>query len=94
MDELIKEMERFKDVTSVFTFTDVAIVLLLSFATSMVIGLVYRATHRGTSYAQSFAQTLVIMSMVTGSSCSSSVRISRAHSLLSARCSSSAFATP
>jgi len=66
MDELIKEMERFKDVTSVFTFADVAIVLLLSFATSMVIGLVYRATHRGTSYAQSFAQTLVIMSMVTG----------------------------
>ncbi len=40
MDELIKEMERFKDVTSVFTFADVAIVLFLSFATSMVIGLV------------------------------------------------------
>ena len=65
MDELIKEMERFKDVTSVFTFTDVAIVLSLGFALSMANAWVYRATHRGTSYAQSFAQTLVIMGMVT-----------------------------
>lgn len=65
MDELIKEMERFKDVTSVFTFADVAIVLLLGFVLSMVVAWVYRATHQGTSYAQSFAQTLVIMSMVT-----------------------------
>jgi uncharacterized membrane protein YhiD involved in acid resistance len=31
----------------------------------MVIAWVYRATHQGTSYAQSFAQTLVIMGMVT-----------------------------
>ncbi len=65
MDELIKEMERFKDVTSIFTFTDVAIVLSLGFVLSMVNAWVYRATHRGTSYAQSFAQTLVIMGMVT-----------------------------
>ncbi len=65
MDELIKELERFKDLTSAFTLTDVAIVLCLSFLLSLVTGSVYRATHRGTSYAQSFAQTLVIMGMVT-----------------------------
>jgi hypothetical protein len=65
MDELIKEMERFKDVTSIFTPTDVAIVLSLGFVLSLVIAWVYRATHQGTSYAQSFAQTLVIMGMVT-----------------------------
>ena len=65
MDEMIKEMERFKDVTSIFTFTDVALVLSLGFVLSLVMGLVYRATHQGTSYAQSFAQTLVIMGMVT-----------------------------
>jgi len=65
VDELIKEMERFKDITSVFTLTDVAIVLALGFTLSMVIAWVYRATHQGTSYAQSFAQTLVIMGMVT-----------------------------
>lgn len=65
MDELIKEMERFKDVTSAFTLTDVAIVLALSFVLSLVFGAVYRYTHRGTSYSQSFAQTLVMMAMVT-----------------------------
>jgi hypothetical protein len=65
MDELIKELERFRDFTSVFTLTDVALVLALGFALSLVIAWVYRATHQGTSYAQSFAQTLVIMGMVT-----------------------------
>jgi uncharacterized membrane protein YhiD involved in acid resistance len=65
MDELIKELERFKDVTSVFTLSDVAIVLALSFTLSMASGWVYRFTHRGTSYSQSFAQTLVMMGMTT-----------------------------
>ncbi len=65
MDELIKEMERFKDMTSAFTLADVAIVTFLSFVLSMVCAWIYRSTHRGTSYAQSFAQTLVIMGMVT-----------------------------
>ncbi len=65
MDELIKEMERFKDITSAFTLTDVGIVLALSMVLSLVLGTVYRATHRGTSYSQSFAQTLVLMCMVT-----------------------------
>jgi len=65
MDELIQEMERFKDATSVFTLTDVAIVLGLSFVLSLWFGFIYRFTHRGTSYSQSFAQTLVLMGMVT-----------------------------
>ncbi len=65
MDELIKEMERFRDLTSVFTLADVGLVLLFSFLLSMAIAWVYRATHTGTSYAQSFAQTLVIMGMCT-----------------------------
>jgi hypothetical protein len=65
MDELISEMERFKDATSVFTLTDVAIVLSLSCMLSLVFASVYRFTHRGTSYSQSFAQTLVMMGMVT-----------------------------
>ena len=65
MDRLIQEMERFRDVTSAFTFADVAIVLFLSCGLAMSIAWVYRATHRGTSYAQSFAQTLVVMGVVT-----------------------------
>ncbi len=65
MDELIKDLERFKDQTSAFTVTDIAIVLALSFVLSALIGLIYRHTHRGTSYSQSFAQTLVLMGMIT-----------------------------
>ena len=65
MDELVKEVERFKDATSAFTLTDVAMVLGLSFLLSYIFGAVYRFTHRGTSYSQSFAQTLVLMGMVT-----------------------------
>ncbi len=65
MDELIKEMERFKDLTTAFTLTDVAIVMFLSLVLSSVLASVYKETHRGTSYSQSFAQTLVLMGMVT-----------------------------
>ena len=65
MDELIKEMERFKDVTSAFTVADIGIVLALSFVLSAAAATAYKATHRGTSYSQSFAQTLVIMGMLT-----------------------------
>jgi uncharacterized membrane protein YhiD involved in acid resistance len=63
MDELIKELERFKDMTSTFTLTDVAIVFALSFALTLVVTWTYRDTHRGVSYSQSYAHTLVIMGM-------------------------------
>lgn len=63
MDELLREMERFKDLTSVFTLSDVALVLSLNFLLSLFITFIYKYTHKGTSYSQSFAQTLVIMGM-------------------------------
>lgn len=65
MDEMIKDLERFKDLTSAFTLSDVAIVLFLSLGLSVLFASVYRYTHRGTSYSQSYAQTLVLMAMVT-----------------------------
>jgi hypothetical protein len=65
MDELLREMERFKDTTSAFTLADIAIVLVLSFLLTAVVAAIYKNTHRGTSYSQSFAQTLVLMGMVT-----------------------------
>src|SRR5687768_1041493 len=65
MDELIKELERFKDLTTAFTLADVAIVLALSCALTVAMAAIYRLTHKGTSYSQSFAQTLVVMGMVT-----------------------------
>jgi hypothetical protein len=64
MDELLKEMERFQDLTTAFTLADVAIVLVLSFFLSVAVAFVYRLTHRGTSYSQSYAQTLVLLGMI------------------------------
>jgi uncharacterized membrane protein YhiD involved in acid resistance len=53
-----------QDLTSQFTVTDIVLVLVLSFALSAFIGWIYRNTHRGTSYTQSFAFTLVLNGMV------------------------------
>jgi len=43
---------------------DIAIVLFLSFFLTMIMGFVYRYTHRGVSYSQSYVHTLVIMGTV------------------------------
>jgi len=64
VDELLKEMERFQDLTSAFTLADVALVLALSFVLSVLIAWAYRHTHRGTSYSQTYAQTLVLLGMI------------------------------
>jgi uncharacterized membrane protein YhiD involved in acid resistance len=53
-----------QDLTGVFSVADVVIVLLLSFALSAAIGMVYQSTHRGASYTQSFVHTLVLNGMV------------------------------
>lgn len=66
MDELLKEMERFQDLTSTFTLMDVAWVLVLSFFLSAAVATTYRATHRGVSYSQSYTQTLVVLGMIVG----------------------------
>jgi len=52
------------DLTAEFTVTDVVLVLVLSFVTSAFIGWIYKITHRGTSYAQSFVFTLVMNGMI------------------------------
>jgi uncharacterized membrane protein YhiD involved in acid resistance len=53
-----------QDLTSEFTVMDVVLVLVLSFALSAFIGWIYKNTHRGTSYTQSFVFTLVLNGMV------------------------------
>jgi hypothetical protein len=53
-----------QDLTSEFSILDVVIVLALSFALSAFIGWIYKITHRGTSYTQSFVFTLVLNGMV------------------------------
>ena len=65
MDQLLKEIKMFEDMTSVFTIADVALVLILSFVLVLIIGQVYKKTHRGISYSQSFVSSLVLMTLTT-----------------------------
>ncbi|MBI3169036.1 MAG: DUF4956 domain-containing protein [Chloroflexi bacterium] len=53
-----------QDLTGEFSVMDIVIVMTLSFVLSAFIGWVYKITHRGTSYTQSFVFTLVINGMV------------------------------
>lgn len=64
MDQLLKELEKFQDLTSTFTLLDISLVLFLSFLLCLVIAWVYRYTHKGVSYSQSYVHTLVIMGTV------------------------------
>jgi Ca2+/Na+ antiporter len=64
MDELLKEMERIRDLTGAFTPLDIGLVLFLSFGLSLAVAWAYRYTHRGVSYSQSYVHTLIIMGTV------------------------------
>jgi uncharacterized membrane protein YhiD involved in acid resistance len=52
------------DLTTEFSAMDMALVMGLSFVLSAFIGWIYKITHRGTSYTQSFVFTLVLNGMV------------------------------
>ena len=54
----------FQELTGEFSVLDVVLVLALSFALSAFIGWIYKITHRGASYTQSFVLTLVLNGMV------------------------------
>ena len=54
----------FQDLTGEFSVLDIVIVMTLSFLLSAFIGWIYKITHRGTSYTQSFVFTLVLNGMV------------------------------
>jgi len=58
------EIFSIQDLTSEFSVLEVVIVLVLSCALSMFIGWIYKTTHRGTSYTQSFVFTLVLNGMI------------------------------
>jgi uncharacterized membrane protein YhiD involved in acid resistance len=54
----------FQDLTGEFSVLDVVLAMVLSFALSAFIGWIYKITHKGTSYTQSFVITLVLNGMV------------------------------
>jgi hypothetical protein len=64
MDKVLKELEQFGDLAGTFTLLDVAVVFGLSLLLSLIVGWVYRATHRGVSYSQSYVQTLVMLGVM------------------------------
>jgi protein-S-isoprenylcysteine O-methyltransferase Ste14 len=66
MDEFLKDLARFGDLTEMFTPLEVALVLGLSFVLNLAVAWTYKFTHRGISYSQSFAHTLVILGVTVG----------------------------
>ena len=62
--EQLEQLLSFQDLTGTFSVTDVVLSLIFSFVLTAFIGWVYKITHQGTSYTQSYVQTLVIMGMV------------------------------
>jgi uncharacterized membrane protein YhiD involved in acid resistance len=53
-----------QDLTSELSVMDVVLAMVLSFLLNAFIGWIYKITHRGTSYTQSFVFTLVLNGMV------------------------------
>jgi hypothetical protein len=64
MSEWIPESLSFTDLSGNVNMVDATLVLLLSLTLTMTIGWVYRLTHRGVSYSQSYVHTLVILGTV------------------------------
>lgn len=64
MTDFLNSLLKLDDTLAVFSFADILIVIFLSFTLSVAIGYLYRATYRGSGYAQSFTQTMVLMSVV------------------------------
>jgi uncharacterized membrane protein YhiD involved in acid resistance len=62
--EGIEQLLNFEDLTGTFSVTDVVLSLVLGFVLTAFIGWVYKITHKGTSYTQSYVHTLVLMGMV------------------------------
>ena len=54
----------FSDLTGEFSVVDVVLCMVLSFVLSAFIGWIYKITHKGSSYTQSFVLTLVLNGMV------------------------------
>ena len=52
------------DVSPTFSLFDTIVTLLLSFLLCLFVGYIYKWTHRGTSYTQSYVHTMIIIGVV------------------------------
>ncbi len=64
MNQSVSTLLTLGDSSGVFSQLDILLVMTLSFFLTLVLGYVYRMTHNGVSYSQSYVQTLVIMGTV------------------------------
>jgi len=64
MDWLSQVFGEVEDLTGTLSIADIAVALVGAFLLSALVGFVYRVTHRGVSYSQSYVQTLVLMGTV------------------------------
>jgi hypothetical protein len=64
MNDFIQQLQGSGDLSANVNLVDVSLVLTVSFVLTMTIGWVYRVTHRGVSYSQSYVHTLVILGTV------------------------------
>ncbi len=51
--------------SDIFTFSDIALSMVMSTLLTFVVAHIYRMTHRGTSYSQSFLVTMFLMAVTT-----------------------------
>ena len=58
------ELTAITDLTNEFLVIDIVLVMVLSFVLSAFIGWIYKITHQGASYTQSFVLTLVMNGMI------------------------------
>ena len=65
MRELLELLQGPVGEGNVSTLEDVVLGMTLCLMCTVVIGWVYRFTHKSVSYSQSFVQTLVLVSLVT-----------------------------
>jgi len=59
-DQLFRSAE-----SDIFTFSDIALSMVITTLLTFVLAHVYRQTHRGTSYSQSFLATMFLMAVTT-----------------------------
>ena len=59
-DQLFRTAE-----SDIFTFSDIALAMTITTLLTFVLAQIYRQTHRGTSYSQSFLVTMFLMAVTT-----------------------------
>ena len=63
MDQVVLESLALDKVSS-FTYGEILLNLLLAFILGMIISYVYKITHKGLSYSQSFILTVVFVTII------------------------------